>query len=104
MTPEQWVEVKERFHEALAAQAGSRHALLIQRCSSDAVRLEVQRLLREHECAGSFLSRTLLEQTSWHTAQFSERHEDFLGNQRFHVQERLGAGTFGVVYKVFDRV
>lgn len=30
--------------------------------------------------------------------------EDFVGNERFLVQRRLGAGAFGVVYEAFDRL
>ena len=31
------------------------------------------------------------------------REEDFRGTERFHIERRLGAGAFGVVYEAYDR-
>ena len=52
MTPEQWAEVKERFHEALEKPVETREAFLAQQCSSAVVRLEAERLLAEHDQSG----------------------------------------------------
>jgi serine/threonine protein kinase len=44
-----------------------------------------------------------MEQTNMRLAEATEVREDCFDSQRFIIQERLGAGTFGIVYKAFDR-
>ncbi len=103
MTPDQWAEVKERFHEALEEPEETRKAFLAGRCSSEVVRVEAERLLAEHSRSSDFLTWPALERaTKIAPAPFSFG-EDFPTTTRFGVQQRLGAGTFGVVYKVLDR-
>jgi serine/threonine protein kinase/tetratricopeptide (TPR) repeat protein len=103
MTPEQWAEVKERFHEALQQPAEVRQALLRRQCSSDLVRSEAERLLFEHGQSEGFLTLPALDSPRALALQPLDLREAFSNNSRFTIQERLGAGTFGVVYRVFDR-
>jgi serine/threonine protein kinase len=56
MTPLQWKEVKERFHEALEQPAETRESFLVRVCPDEIVRSEVARLLMEYSRAGTFLS------------------------------------------------
>lgn len=53
---ESWGRVKELFEAALDEPAGSRSAYLEEHCSDHSLRAEVERLLAEHDQAGSFLS------------------------------------------------
>jgi serine/threonine protein kinase/tetratricopeptide (TPR) repeat protein len=56
LPPESWGKVKELFEAALEAPPGSRSGYLEEHCSDQALRAEVERLLAEHDQAGSFLS------------------------------------------------
>ncbi len=103
MTPEQWAEVKERFHEALQEPAEKRQAFLAQKCSDETVRLEAERLLAEHSLSGDFLTLPATASRPSSAAQMASSREDFPQTHRFTAQEKLGAGTFGVVFKVLDR-
>jgi eukaryotic-like serine/threonine-protein kinase len=103
MTAQQWKEVKDRFHEALRESAQSRRLFLLQACSGDVVRIEVERLLAEHELAGSFLSRPVTMPSALFATSSAGFREEFHVNARFAVLGRLGAGTFGEVYRVFDK-
>jgi tetratricopeptide (TPR) repeat protein len=102
MTPEQWAEVKDRFHEAVNQPPDTAKAYLERVCSSAIVLIEVVRLLGEHRRAGSFLNQPAFVQSDALAVPL-EANADFSGSHRFEVQERIGAGTFGVVYRVFDR-
>ena len=103
MTPEQWEEVKNCFHHALQQPAEKRQEFLIRACSSDAVRTETERLLEDHSAASEFLKRPLLDETQTLSFDRLTDSEDFRGTQRFTIQKYLGEGTFGVVYRVFDK-
>ena len=103
MTPAQWAEVKERFHEALQEPPESRQSFLAQKCSSETIRLEAARLLSEHNKSADFLTWPAVGKAFATPIPSLDSREDFPNTARFTVQERLGAGTFGVVFKVFDR-
>ena len=105
MTPEQWAEVKKRFHEALEEPAETREAFLRTRCSGEIVRLEVDRLLTEHSSSGDFLNTPAIS-TATATKPSSVNSEiasDFPHTSRFAPLGKLGVGTFGIVFKALDR-
>ena len=65
MAPAEWNQVLELFHAALETSPEARTLLLDQACGTEtAIRKAVEDLLREHDSAGSFLSRPV-----WDTAQ-----------------------------------
>jgi eukaryotic-like serine/threonine-protein kinase len=102
-----WEEVKNLFCLALATPAGNRLEFLSSASSSDSIRLEVMRLLEQHEKAGDFLAEPAWAELSGiaqHgiTPQTENENAHFSGTARFVVQERLGEGTFGIVYRVLD--
>ncbi len=103
MTPAQWREVKDLFHAAREQAAETRHTFLVRACSDEIVRAEVERLLAEFSRAGDFLSRPGTASDGAFTSGPFDFGADFAGTSRFIVQERLGSGTFGVVYRVFDQ-
>jgi serine/threonine protein kinase len=103
MTSRQWEEVKERFHEALGQPAETRHSFLLRACPDAVVRTEVARLLTEHGRAGSFLGQPAASPSNHFTGPTDHLDGHFDGTSRFEVLERLGAGAFGAVYRVFDR-
>ncbi|MBV9082483.1 MAG: protein kinase, partial [Acidobacteriaceae bacterium] len=101
MTPEEWEEVKEIFHRALLESQQGRQAFLANACSGESVRIEVNRLLAEHDRAEEFLIRPAL--VNIRRSQSVESSTESLGTSRFVVYNRLGSGSFGVVYRAFDR-
>src|SRR3954469_16204890 len=83
MRAEEWEEVKDRFHQALAQPKEQRQAFLVRACSGDTVRLEVERLLASRTNASDFLKRPLMEGTSTDTLDPLPATEAFNGTPRF---------------------
>ena len=64
-----WHQVDKVLEAALEREPGERAAFLDQACAGDeALRQEVEELLKAHEQAGSFLSPPTLEATTQETA------------------------------------
>jgi len=60
LAPESWGRVKELFEGALEEPHESRSSYLEEHCSDQGLRAEVERLLAEHDQAGSYLSTPAL--------------------------------------------
>jgi hypothetical protein len=103
MNAEEWEEAKNLFVLTLTEPVENRAVFLEAACSSEEIRKEVLRLLEQHDRAGKFLSEPAWVESSLHTAQGLGESVQFSGTPRFIVEERLGEGTFGIVYRVFDR-
>src|SRR5258708_33022925 len=97
MTAEGWGGVKVVFAAAIELEPARRAPVIDELCGGDgALRSEVLSLIAAHESAteGGIGLR----------AAASPRPEPvFAGNARFAVEERLGAGGFGVVYRALER-
>ena len=102
MTPTQWQRVKELFAMVCEEPSEAQHAFLNHSCSDTTVRSEVERLLAEHRLVSGFLSRPATVSSSIIPVESSELQPEFLDTPRFKASERIGAGTFGVVYRTFD--
>src|ERR1700739_1295720 len=59
--PEHWEQIKGLFMAALEVEAGQRSSLLRERCTDEAMRAEVERLLAEHAQADTFMSTPILQ-------------------------------------------
>jgi hypothetical protein len=103
MTPEHWEEVKDLFCLALNEPAENRSEFLASICDNEVIRAEVRRLLQEHDRAGDFLAEPAWAKQTAFPLQPLDDDADFRGTPRFAVQQRLGEGTFGIVYRVLDR-
>ncbi len=112
MEPQRWAAIESLYHAALGKDAGERSSYLRAACPEDqALRDEVASLLAYSERQLSNSGRHLEVGKLWEqmatmpaAAPGSEYHLDeaFPSTPRFTCLGRLGAGAFGVVYRVFD--
>ncbi len=98
----QWGEVKERFHQALQMPPEMRRAFLASAWPDEVVRAEVERLLIEDTPGAFSLSEPARLAASASTGLSLEPGGEFTGTDRFRLLGQLGAGTFGIVYRVLD--
>jgi non-specific serine/threonine protein kinase/serine/threonine-protein kinase len=90
---DRWRRVKRVFHDALVHASETREAFLATACrDDDDLRREVQSLLEAHGQSGGFLSQP--------AAPSSDAHElEGLHIGLYRLQERIGQGGMGVVYR-----
>jgi serine/threonine protein kinase/dienelactone hydrolase len=103
MEPERWREIDGLLEQALEIQPEDRPAFLEASCSGDqALRRDVEKLLRAHEHAGSFLAPPALETAARQMA--GGVTHTLVGRTLGHYEviSRLGAGGMGVVYLARD--
>src|SRR5262245_33430893 len=115
MDSTRWREANDLFQATLDRQPSERAEFLARTCPDVTLRRIVERLIRAHERAGSFLdapavvnARRLVDAeheriTSQQTVPSYRAGPDFEGTARFAVLRRLGSGGMGVVYEVVDR-
>jgi eukaryotic-like serine/threonine-protein kinase len=98
---ENWETVKALFGAALGEEPGSRSAYLRLHCSDERLVSEVERLLREHSEAGTFLSHPVLPGIAPPPPGRSLAEGQILGD-RFRILGFIAAGGMGQVYKAED--
>ena len=99
--------IKDLFATALEQDPASRSAFLRERCEDAEICCEVERLLSEHEEAGTFLSTPFLEGL---TGPGSDQATTFLQRLgkgdlfagRFRISHFIAAGGMGEVYAAED--
>jgi eukaryotic-like serine/threonine-protein kinase len=102
ITPEIWERVKPLFEAASEMAADQRAAFLSQNCPDQRVRLEVEKLLANHDRAGAFLAEpALADLTSVQPPQPVLSPGTLLAN-RFRVVRFIAGGGMGEVYEAED--
>lgn len=103
MTQERWAEIKRLFQAALDLPASERAAFLQQQCGADeALRREVETMLRDAEAAASFIETPALEQFA---TTLGQEDLSLVGQTiaHYHIEAELGAGGMGQVFKARDQ-
>jgi len=99
MDPERWKRVDAILSAALQREEGQRASFLAQACEGDEeLQKQVQALVSAHEAASSFLKSQPTEDGEATAA--AGAAPTMLG--RYALQQKLGAGGMGVVYRATD--
>src|SRR5438045_6084784 len=97
MNPEKWERIKELFESAVEREAPDRAQYVAEACEGDeSLRCEVDRLLADHERAGSFLQQS----PSMPPGSDDLRIGQILSH--YEIVERIGQGGMGTVYRATD--
>jgi serine/threonine protein kinase/Tol biopolymer transport system component len=102
--PNNWEAVKELFDAALDQDRAQRSSYLRDHCSDPTVRAEVERLLAEHDQAGTFLSTPAIDrlQAADEAEPAKRIAEGTVLAGRFRIVSFISSGGMGVVYKAED--
>src|SRR5262249_26064725 len=103
--PENWDAVKRLFEDALEQESGQRILFLRKNCADPNIRAEVERLLTEHEQAGTFLSSPAIDGLPLEGKSFVHHQKLATGGLlagRFRIVRFIAAGGMGEVYEAED--
>jgi formylglycine-generating enzyme required for sulfatase activity/cephalosporin-C deacetylase-like acetyl esterase/predicted Ser/Thr protein kinase len=98
-----WAAVKALFESALEQDPARRSSFVKEQSSDASIRAEVERLLAEHDEAGTFLSRPPVGSLALKAEALSRKFsEGTLLAERFRIVRFIAAGGMGEVYQAID--
>src|SRR5262245_61719257 len=103
MTPERWKLIDELFEAALEVDSALRSGFLAEACHGDRIlREDVERLLKAHDKAGSFIETPPVDEAA--SLFFDSDQSSMVGRSILHysVLSPLGTGGMGQVYLARD--
>jgi eukaryotic-like serine/threonine-protein kinase len=107
MTADHWSRVQDVFQLALDCDPTEREACLDRACRGDEeLRKEVESLLTSESEAHAFLDSAVnaaMDSYGHNASSPTTVDPAFPGTDRFLIQNRLGVGGFGTVYRTYDR-
>jgi serine/threonine protein kinase/tetratricopeptide (TPR) repeat protein len=101
-SPEKWETVKALFEAALELDSGARPTFLLENRLDPEARAEVERLLSEHDLAGSFLSTPVLGSLPPEPDLDNRLSAGDLLAGRFKIVRYIAGGGMGEVYEAED--
>jgi eukaryotic-like serine/threonine-protein kinase len=104
-SPNNWEAVKRLFEAALDQDRSLRSSFLRDQCPDATVRAEVERLLAEHDQAGTFLSTPAMDRLQAEDEGVPAQRriaEGAVLAGRFRIVSFISSGGMGVVYKAED--
>jgi len=103
-SPNNWEAVKQLFEAALEQDSSRRSSFLREHCSDPTVRAEVERLLAEHDQAGTFLSTPAMDRLQAQDEAVPAKRipDGTVLAGRFRIVSFISSGGMGVVYKAED--
>jgi len=105
MTPDRWEQIKDVFDAALELSPDERPRFLEHACRGDeSIRLEVERLLGDHDRAGSFMENSPLPAllNSYPPKEPRTFVASEIVAERFRITRFIGQGGMGEVYEAED--
>jgi serine/threonine protein kinase/WD40 repeat protein len=105
MSADRQRQITELCHAALERDASDRAAFLREACAGDeALRQEVESLLRYEDAADRVLGRPAVEEVARLVRSDSESNVDLAGRRLgvYQIEARIGAGGMGEVYRARD--
>jgi eukaryotic-like serine/threonine-protein kinase len=102
LTPQQWETIKALFEAALERSAAERPAFLASASQDAVVVREVERLLANHDEAGSFLSSPAAADAVYQSDRFPSFSPGDLLAERFRITRFIARGGMGEVYEAED--
>jgi len=93
-------KIKELFHEALDIPLSEREEFLSANCQDEAVRREVENLLRFHDEAGDFIVAPAMIESGAVEPLIDEETENRIGEKigHYEIVREIGRGGMGAVY------